>query len=393
MKRVAVLLTVILFLGVLFSRPVWGQSGAFELAADNLPSDVNWNWDVALGYTDGDGDLDIVLANQGRERLYLNDGSGVFADAPLTAFPDNDDNSWGVALGDVDSDGDLDAIFANTFQNRLYLNDGSGVFSDVTLTRLPADEDDSRGVALGDVDGDGDLDIVLATRLGRNRLYLNDGSGVFRDAPSGNFPGDGGNTRGVALGDVNGDSALDIVFANKDGQNRLYLNDGAGVYRDVTLAQFPEDYDNSRGIAIGDIDGDRDRDIIFANRRGRNRLYVNDGSGVFDGATAVRLATRSDWSLDVAMGDIDGDRDLDIIFASFDEQNRLYLNDGAGAFEEVTATQLPVDSDGALGVALGDIDGDRDLDIVFATGKKNRLYINLGQPSLFSCPPGCAGYP
>jgi hypothetical protein len=393
MKRVGLILAVVIILGLLLVQPVFGQQGIFELSRDSLPPDSDWSWGVALGDVDGDGDLDIVFASDGQNGLYLNDGAGVFTGAAAANLPGNDSLSWGLALGDVDGDGDLDAIFANTRQNELYVNDGSGLFSDVTATSLPEDDDDSRDVALGDVDGDGDLDAIFATRLGSNRLYLNDGSGVFWDAPPSQFPGDGGNTRGVVVGDVDGDGDLDVVFANKDGQNRLYLNDGSGLFSDVTLTHFPEDYDNSRRIALGDLDGDGDPDIIFANRRSRNRLYLNDGAGVFKDATALSLPTHDDWSLDVALGDIDGDRDQDIIFASFDEQNEAYLNDGSGVFTDVTATHLPADDDGSLGVALGDVDGDGDLDIVFASDEESRLYINKGGRSVLVGLAGCNVYP
>lgn len=393
MKRVAVILITVVCLSWLLSGPAFSQSGVFEVLNPNLPPDDDWNWDVALGDVDGDEKLDIIFANDGRNRLYANDGSGLFTDVTMVNFPGSSNLSWGVALGDVDGDGDLDAIFANTNQNELYLNNGSGLFGDVTLTNLPEDGDDSRGVALGDVDSDGDLDVVFASRLSRNRLYINDGYGVFRDAPSSQFPGDGGNTRGVFMGDVDGDNDLDAVFANKDGQNRLYVNDGSGVFTDVTLAHFPEDRDNSRGIAMGDVDGDNDPDIIFANRRGRNRLYLNDGSGVFKDATAILLPTHSDWSLDVALGDVDGDRDLDILVANFDEQNGLYLNDGSGVFEVATSTHLPVDSDGSLGIVLEDVDGDGDLDIVVANSSDNRLCTNQGKPSVPFGPAGCESLP
>ena len=393
MKKVGVILAIVIGFGLLLSRPVFGQQGIFELPGGNLPPDSDWSWGVALGDLDGDGDLDIIFANDGQNGLYLNDGAGVFTGAAAANLPVNDTLSWGLALGDVDSDGDLDAIFANTYQNELYLNDGSGLFSDVTATDLPEDDDDSRDVALGDVDGDGDLDAIFANRLSSNRLYLNDGSGVFQDVSRSQFPGDGGNTRGLIMGDVDGDSDLDVVFANKDGQNRLYLNDGYGLFSDVTLSHFPEDYDNSRRIAMGDLDGDSDPDIIFANRRSRNRLYLNDGSGVFQDATALYLPTHDDWSLDVALGDVDGDHDRDIIFANFDEQNEVYLNDGSGVFEDVTSTHLPVDSDGSLGVVLGDVDGDGDLDTVFAGNGENRLYINKGERSVLVGLAGCKRHP
>ena len=125
--------------------------------------------------------------NGGQNRLYLNDGTGTFVDATASRMPTDPDNTQAVACGDVDGDGDPDLVFGNfgtAFQNRLYLNDGTGTFADVTAARMPMDTDLTAAVAYCDVDGDGDPDLVLGNR-GQSRLYLNDGTGTFTDAARG----------------------------------------------------------------------------------------------------------------------------------------------------------------------------------------------------------------
>src|SRR5262245_29979411 len=139
-------------------------------------------------------------------------------------LPANNDDTTAVALGDVDGDGDLDAFVGNSGyagpprQNRLYLDGGTGIFTDVTATNLPVLLDYTNAVALGDVDGDGDLDAFvgnggagsgLSGGLSQNRLYLNGGTGVFTDVTATNLPALTGNTKDVALGDVDGDGDLD----------------------------------------------------------------------------------------------------------------------------------------------------------------------------------------
>jgi hypothetical protein len=119
MKWISLILAVVTCFGLLFSTPAFGQQGVFKLSTNNLPPDGTWSWDVALGDIDGDSDTDIIFSNDGQERLYINNGSGIFTDVTTTNLPQDKDLSWGVALADVDSDGDLDVVFGNTGQNKL----------------------------------------------------------------------------------------------------------------------------------------------------------------------------------------------------------------------------------------------------------------------------------
>ena len=162
---------------------------------------------------------------------------------------------------------DLDALICNRSQNRLYLNDGTGVFTDVTASRLPPDSDFSYAAAFGDVDGDGDLDALIANSSVANRLYLNDGSGVFTDATAGRLPTGVGAM--LALGDVDGDQDLDALFGTL-----LYLNDGSGVFTDVTAANVPPVTNSPRAVALADMDGDGDLDGVIGTSA-QTELYVN----------------------------------------------------------------------------------------------------------------------
>ena len=345
---------------------------------------------VMLGDVDGDGDLDLVTANQAQpNHLYLNDGTGSFSDATDIGTNEfNQNQPHDAILGDVNGDGALDLIAANPFgPNDLYLNDGSGNFG--PKISIDTDGNETVRVVLGDVDNDGDLDLV-AGNSGINRLYLNDAAGNF--GLGGDFMTDSDFTLAIALGDVNGDGALDFFAVHLSGvstafdpddlvPSRLYLNDGAGNFGPGIDVAVDDDLSVS-DIELQDVNGDGAPDMLTGMRDSTNRLYLNDGAGNFGLGTEITADT--DFTADLVLGDVDNDGDLDLIagngggFVGLGNHfNRLYINDGTGIF----AAGVDIDSDGddTLSVALGDVNGDGDLDLIAGNiGQPNRLYSNFG---------------
>jgi hypothetical protein len=431
-------------------------SGSFTEAVFGVPlSGLDQTHALALGDVDGDGDLDVVLGTLGQDRLYLNDGSGFFSDAS-GQLPMDVEEAQAIALRDMDADGDLDILVGNYSQDRLYLNNGAGVFSDATASQLPA-RGGTVALAMGDCDLDGDLDVVFGSQLnGGTYLALNDGNGSLSDIPSqlpvsatgvcyalaiGDVNGDllpdaligtsgvaksillqnqGGGSfvdassqlpahtdynQSVALGDVDGDGDLDALIGNggltssSQQQNRLYLNDGLGVFSDAT-SQLPVILDNTREVVLGDLDGDGDLDAWVGNYNQQNFVLRNNGLGVF--SVAVGAFPTGSFLLDaVALGDLDGDGDLDAVLGIFFGQNQLWLNDGTGTFVNATG-QLPPDGDQTWSLALGDVDGDGDLDILLGNrvqiaphNTAHRLYLNNGSAvftdATAQLPPGYPG--
>jgi hypothetical protein len=222
----------------------------------------------------------------------------------------------------------------------------------------------------------------------QNRLYQNDGTGRFTDVTVSFLPIESDATQALALGDVDGDGDVDLVVGNI-GQNRLHLNDGSGWFTDATAARLPVDDDETVALALVDVDGDSDRDLIVVNEGYEQhiKLYLNDGAGAFTDATAGRMPAFCGAS--VAAGDVDRDGDTDVVVGRLNQQNLLLLNDGAGVFADATATRLPPDADWTNAVALVDVDGDGDPDLVLANSNtSNRLLLNDGTGTFSAAPAG-----
>ena len=202
-------------------------------------------------------------------------------------------------------------------------------------------------------------------------------------------------TNQLTIGDIDADGDLDLIFAN--GGNfgspgppqiqRVYINNGSGVFTDESAARLGFS-GLCRGVELGDIDDDGDLDLIFAQDFNRlPHLFTNDGNGFFTDVTAAQLPNITLSSSRAQFGDVDNDGDLDIYITSGSTnrfgcgQYRLYFNDGSGFFTDVTATHLPIGAVCSnMDCIFGDIDGDFDLDVKTAsTGSNNsRLYRNDG---------------
>ncbi|MEM7200069.1 MAG: VCBS repeat-containing protein [Planctomycetota bacterium] len=354
-------------------------AGVFTEGTSQLPIDTDASRAIAYGDVDGDGDHDLVVGNLGgQNRLYLNNGAGVFTDATLQ-LPIETDATEAIDCGDVDGDGDTDLVVANVGQNRLYVNDGSGRFVDRTPYGMPSDTDETAALVCCDVDGDTDLDVIFGNRSSQqDRLYLNDGAGTFTDVTPTQLPAAFGHTYAVTCIDADRDGDADLVFGTITGAQRLHLNNGAGQFSDASSA-LPQDREDTFAVAGGDLDGDGDDDVLCGNLGQANRLYLSNGQAAFVDASSSGLPADRDRSYSVACGDVDADGDIDLVFGNnFGDQDRLYVNDGSGAFTDVTAAQLPADTARTQAVALCDLDLDGDLDLLLGTVGQNRLYLNNG---------------
>jgi enediyne biosynthesis protein E4 len=320
---------------------------------------------------DGDGWPDIFLVNSsdwpghasgadGRSRLYRNLGDGSFRDVTRAAGIDLTIYGMGVSFADYDADGDTDIYVTAVGPNHLLRNDG-GRFTDVTAAtgthgnrpEAGAPPAWSTASAWVDVDRSGSLDLfvcnyvqwtpetdIFSTRDGVTksyatpqiydgescRLYLNDGAGGFRDATEeAGLLNMEGKSLGIAVDDFNRDGWPDIVVANDTYQNFLYQNNGDGTFTDTAVSSgiaFDE-VGRARagmGIDVADVAAQGRASIAIGNFSNEPlSLFTQMGGDLFqDLAGAARLTRGSMLPLTfgVRFVDIDLDGHQDLIAAN-----------------------------------------------------------------------------
>lgn len=399
-----------------------GPGNAFTFAANAFPGATSMGM-VCIADVDGDGDRDVFAALPSTAatewRLYVNNGTGVFAAAPPSQWAAVTFSPNWIGAGDFDGDGDTDALaigYPSAGEWRPNLGNGSFGPSVALVGSVPAE----RG-AIGDFDGDGTDDVFLIAFDGMVSTLAGSPTGLLGGVPTfggilavpplaADFDGDQRADVVASIVPVSGGSLADVVF-------RPGTPSGLGpavFYRTVRFAYgspmpFP-------GFAVADVDGDGDRDIVMVPGAEAPSLLLNGPGGYVEAPKPIPAACGPPW---VPLRDVDGDGDPDLLRA--DIQNGLLVftshrNDGRGNFAPVatpagsigaTLTGVPtwcdLDSDGdedlwlrqfggshlvvtnngtgvfsastsvfgtlpTASVAFGDFDGDLDVDVVVGRG-------------------------
>lgn len=341
----------------LLAVPLLAQSPFRTTRHAGLPA-ISVGDKYASGDLDGDGDVDLFVANDNSpNQLLRNDGSGRFVDATAGRFVMQPgwNASHSVDLADIDGDGDLDILIGNDdgISNRVYVNSGIGFFTDVTATALPPNAEWTDCQVVADFDGDGDVD-WFTVDSGTCHYYVNNGSGVFTDASATRLqglPALYGNRYDVTpfATDIDGDGDLDVMVPLYSGTPYLIRNQGGVLSPNPT--QLPATASGSAHW-FADVDGDGDADVFASGGR---HLLQNQGNGTFVDVTATAFPTPPTNA--IACFDVDNDGDVDLVTTS-----RLWLNQGNGTFTALVVTTA-LNNGWNAGVASADFDGDGDIDL------------------------------
>jgi hypothetical protein len=356
----------------------------------------------------GDGSLDVILATTRWEsesgsfagiKLWINQGGGKF-------LPDASEQPGGFSAdaGDVDGDGDTDLLVLDGAYLTLSLNQGgaqggkNGEFK-INNSNQPSNHwsghiDMGGSVVFGDLNQDGQVDAFIA-----GCCYLPGGDPYLVPSSSWMWINEwkqnerlmgrtsilaeleGLPLRGTALGDLDGNGSLDVFAAvgtNQTGKDpraadRVLLNDGSGGLRDSGQRLGETD---STNVALGDIDGDDDLDALVGTRDGA-AVWINQGrvqggsTGVFSSGQVIDTGPIRA----VFLADLDGDGDLDALLGGL-QQAAIWWNNGQGT---LTRSGLVFNYSERHGLAVGDFNNDGSPDILAASGSDSCLvWLNQG---------------
>ena len=328
---------------------------------------------VAAFDLDNDGDLDLVSASFDDDTIawYENtDGAGTFGlQRVISTFANGAEFVTGA---DIDNDGDVDVISASYTDDKVawYENkDGTGTFGPQQVVTSGADG--AKSVVAADLDGDGNVDIASASfNDAKLAWYRNNGVGQFgvEQVISSSAVG----ATSVAVADIDGDGDVDMVVgAQITGEIVWHANeDGTGSFGPGQVVTSSAD--GLRSVVAADLDGDGDVDLASASFNDNTiAWYSNNGSGTYGPRVIVSTGVPSAQS--VAAGDVDGDGDVDLVSASDgDDTIAWYENvDGAGTFGpgQVVSTG----ANNPWQVIVADIDGDGDVDVASASINDDKI--------------------
>lgn len=271
------------------------------------------------------------------------------------------------AFADTDSDNDLDLLITGaSIYPRFYENTGSDTlfYSSDISDDFDASENNGSVISFADYNNDGDLDVAISgaeSSVYSTKLYDNNGNNTFSNSGislTGLFGGV------HAWGDYDNDGDVDLLIGGIDANNanvtEILQNNNGSFTKDTTIT-WPSG--RTYDAEWGDIDNDRDMDLVICNAN-ETSIYRNDGAGGLTKDPTTLQQFNDDCSL--SMADFDNDKDLDLLvfgLTSSSTQSILYKNDGSGAFTN-SAISIPSifygDSD------WGDFDADGDLDVLMS---------------------------
>jgi hypothetical protein len=293
---------------------------------------------VAVGDFNGDGKLDLAVAcgvGTGSVSLLMGNDNGTFR-APVSYSTGGVSSPYSIVVGDFNGDGKLDLAVADFGSHgvSVLMGNGDGTFQPPVEYSTPAL---ASSMAAAELTGDGKLDLVIANSYSRNvSVLLNKGDGTFKPAENIALPGA---TLSVAVGDFNRDGRLDLITANAyDNTVSVLLGNGDGTFQ-APITSSAGGY--ATGVAVADFNGDGRLDAVVANGGNTVSVLLGNGAGGFGAHQTIPSGGKSPDS--VAVGDFNGDGRPDVVAANFDSHTVGVLLNEAVNINTSYVTQLYFD--------------------------------------------------
>jgi len=341
---------------------------------------------VTAADLDGDGDVDLASTSSVSNAIlvFYQTGPGAFDPVPLAlSAPPIMVNPALVFAVDIDADGDADLVSANPGSTNLtiFFQSTPGDFDPLPFAMGEAPYVPGT-IAAGDLDGDGDVDLV-STNAARDKLLIFSqiGPGVFDPRPLlVDLPARSAPIRVVAA-DLEGDGDDDLVTATASPSDRLMvsLHTARGnLDPEPTRLRSPPTMDDPQSIAAADLDGDGDGDLVSANLSSDNlTIFFQTSPRAFDSLPlALGGATTTDIAFSVAVADLDGDSDIDVVSANGgDDSLTIFFQTGPQSFESLPLVLRRSVMKYPLAIEPADLDGDGDLDLATANASSHNLTV------------------
>jgi len=365
--RALAIATLLTALPLAISTPVDAQAPDW---AETLVSDTfSGPRGATTGDMDGDGDLDIVATAEDNDAINWMenlDGDGTsWAKRQITNdFPGAAD----VAVGDLDNDGDLDVAAVSPIDDDITVWEnlnGLGTSWSAPIT-LDSIFEGAISVSMADIDDDGNLDIVGAApdedEVAWFDNYLGNGNNFIIRRPSETIEG----ARSPSAADLDNDGDLDIVAVAEGNSAITWVENLNGIGTSWAKNPLRLDLIGARDVTTGDLDGDGDIDVIGTVLLS-DSLFWWENVGL--GATWIEhlISNEVDGADSLEIGDIDGDGHLDIAVTAGDDNDILWFSNVDGDGSNWSGQTVEGALLGPTSLAIADLDGDTDLDIV-ATG-------------------------
>jgi hypothetical protein len=381
--------------------PTFSPSKSSISAADFSPKIdfVSWlpPYATAIGDLDKDGKPDLALADQYAVTLLRNTSTGVgnvgLTDRP--AYFDAGRGAVSASLGDFDGDGKLDLVVANNEDYTISVgknisNESNGITFD-TKVDFFIEGNTPSFVAVGDLDTDGKADLVVVNQSTISLLRnISSGPGNIGFSNRSNNIVLGSGPLSLAIGDLDGDGKPDLAVALKNSNTvSVFRNTSVGIGI-ISFANEPESYDTGTdpiAISIGDLDGDGKADLAVVNEGSATISVLRNtsvGPGRISYSSKVDFATNPSPSF-VSIGDLNGDNKLELVVTNDNDNSiSVFCNTSGGIANIGFAPKVNYSTNAnPQSVTIGDLDGDGKPELVvpnLETGNISILRNNVKVP-------------